>query len=336
MLQINTLKIASPLFLAPMAGLTHTVLRRLIISYGGIGLLSTEMLAAQRLPNDNPGISPFLVRTEAETPLSYQLVGGRVEDLGPAIETLHGLKADAIDLNMGCPAPFIRRMGAGSKLMESPEKVRTLVAEARKLTHLPLTAKIRLGEDLDENKLRDFCLMLEGEGLDLLTVHARLRGEAFCRKPRWQWVGKVKEWLTIPVVANGGIFSVSDAKKCLAASGADGLMIGRAAVTKPWLFAEIAKEVYNCDIPAPQVRLPFLYFEFVRILTESFMPERRLGRLKEFTHYFAKNYPFGHRLASVVQTSATVDEARERAIAFFMRNDADNMPKEVIVESDRE
>ncbi|HIJ78684.1 MAG TPA: tRNA-dihydrouridine synthase family protein [Deltaproteobacteria bacterium] len=325
-MQLKNLTIESPLFLAPMAGLTHTVLRRLIMAYGGMGLLSTEMLAATKLPRENAEISPYLVRSAVETPLSYQLLVCRVEDLGPAINALHGLRADAVDLNLGCPAPFVRRMGAGSKLMESPAKVRALVAEARRLTSLPLTAKIRLGEDLDEAKLRDFCLMLEGEGLDLLTVHARLRGEAFCRKPRWQWVGKVKEWLTIPVVANGGIFSVDDARKCLAESGADGLMIGRAAAIKPWLFAEIAREVYGASIPAPEVRLPVLYLEFVRILIESFLPERQLGRLKEFTHYFAKNYAFGHQLASAVQPSHSVAEARERALAFFVRNDPDNVP----------
>ncbi len=237
--------------------------------------------------------------------------------MAPAIEVLHTLKADAIDLNLGCPAPAVGRSGAGISLMERPEDVRALVAEARKRTMLPLSAKIRLGLELDERKLRDFCTMLEDEGIDMLSVHARLKKESFDRRPRWEWVARVKDWLTIPVVANGGIFSVQDAEDCLRVSRADGLMLGRGAVTRPWLFAEIARDVYGCTVAEPAVSLQKVYGTFLELITEHFRPERRLGRLKEFTHYFAKNYQFGHLLATRVQSSASVDEARERAGIFF-------------------
>lgn len=319
-LKLKDLAVSPPLFLAPMAGLTHTALRRIILGFGGVGLLSTEMLSAIRLPSDNPAISPFLARAEEEQPLSYQLLLSRISDVAPALDKLHRLKADAIDLNLGCPAPTVRRLGAGSRLMEEPAAVQALVAEVRRRTPLPLTAKIRLGEELDAAKLVGFAKMLEDEGLDLLSVHARLRGEPFCRRPRWDWVGKVKSSLTIPVIANGGIASVDDARRCLAESGADGLMIGRAAARKPWLFAEIAREVYGADIPAPAVQPAAVYLDFYRLLVESFRPERRLGRLKEFTHYFAKNYIFGHQLASAVQSSQSMDQAYERATGFLAKN----------------
>ncbi len=319
-LRLKGLEISPPLFLAPMAGLTHSVLRRLILELGGIGLLSTEMLSAARLPSENPQISPYLVRSAQETPLSYQLLLSRVAEVTPAIAKLHVLGAQAIDLNLGCPAPTVRRMGGGSCLMEDPALVQGLVAEARKQTDLPLTAKIRLGETLDEEKLRNFCQMLEGEGIDLLSVHARLRGEPFVRKPRWPWVGKVKGWVNIPIIANGGIFSVEDARNCLAQSGADGLMIGRAAAIRPWIFAELAHAVYGLGPEVGVVNKPALYLRFVELLEESFLPERRLGRLKEFSHYFAKNYPFGHSLASAVQSSGSVAEAKERACGFFAKN----------------
>ena len=305
-----------------MAGLTHSALRRLILEQGGIGLLSTEMLSAARLPSESPQLSPYLVRSPQETPLSYQLLVSREAEVAPAIAKLHALGAQAIDLNLGCPAPTVRRMGAGSRLMDEPALVRALVAAARKQTDLPLTAKIRLGETLDEEKLRDFCRMLEGEGIDLLNVHARLRGEPFVRKPRWPWVGKVKGWVNIPVVANGGIFSLEDAKNCLAQSGADGLMIGRGAAIQPWIFAELAREVYGLAVEVPVLNKMALYLRFIELLEESFLPERRLGRLKEFTHYFAKNYPFGHHLASAVQSSASLAEAKERASLFLSRYEA--------------
>jgi tRNA-dihydrouridine synthase B len=178
-----------------------------------------------------------------------------------------------------------------------------------------------LGETLDESKLKNFTRMLEGEGIDMLTVHARLRKESFCRKPRWEWVGKIKKWLTIPVVVNGGIFSVDDGHNCLDLCGADGLMLGRGAVVHPWLFHEIANEIYNIDLPQLTADRPSIYFSFVDLLEQRFRPERQLGRLKEFTHYFSKTYPFGLRLASAVQSSKSMHEARERAAAFFTKTD---------------
>jgi nifR3 family TIM-barrel protein len=316
-IQVRNLTIDPPLLLAPMAGLTHSALRQIIAGFGGAGLLSTEMLGAKRLPTESPRVSPYLVRTASERPLSYQLLFAAAGELAPAIEALHGLKADAIDLNMGCPAPSVDKIGAGVRLMEQPEEVRRMVAVARKLTPLPLTAKIRIGVELDERKLRYFCAMLEGEGIDMLSIHARLKNESFARRPRWECIAKVKEWLTIPVIANGGIFSVRDAENCLRVSGADGLMLGRGAAIKPWLFAEIARGLCDSKIMEPTVSLSEMYHNFVDLLNGLFRPEHRLGRLKEFTHYFAKNFQFGHHLASRVQTSTSVEEARERAAHFF-------------------
>jgi nifR3 family TIM-barrel protein len=324
-LKIRDLTINPPLLLAPMAGLTHSALRTLLLDFGGVGLLSTEMLAARRLPAENDSLSPFLMRTRRENPLSYQLLVTKEDEVAPAVEAVHRFGAAAIDLNLGCPAPRVRRGGGGSSLMDEPEKVRSIVARTRLETDLPLTAKIRLGETFSEEKLCDFCLMLEGEGIDLLTVHARLRKEPFCRKPHWAWVAKVKKWLSIPVIANGSVLSVSDAKKCLQVSRADGLMIGRGAAFTPWLFADIGREVYGLDVEPLQISLPEMYGRFVLALSDRFVPERRLGRMKEFTHYFAENYAFGHTLAVKVQSSSSVLQGWQRALDFFQRNDKEGL-----------
>ncbi len=322
-LSIRNLTLSPPLLLAPMAGLTHSALRSVIAGFGGVGLLATEMLSARRLPAENNEISPYLIRTESEKPLSYQLLVTSGEEVEPAVEALHRFGADAVDLNLGCPAPRVRSAGGGSCLMNEPDIIRRIVTTARKKTQLPLTAKIRLGENLDAQRLKNFCHMLEGEGIDMLTVHARLRKEGFNRKPRWDWVGRVKQWLGIPVIANGSITSVKDARACLAISGADGLMIGRAAAERPWIFSELARGLYGVETPAADVVLPAVYRQVLTGLVSRFRPERRLGRLKEFTHYFARNYTFGHHLASSVQSSGSIDEAWMRASAFFAVNDPD-------------
>jgi tRNA-dihydrouridine synthase len=308
-----------------MAGLTHSALRTLLLDFGGVGLLSTEMLAARRVPAENARVSPFLFRTERERPLSYQLLLSSEEETPPAVEALHRLGADAVDINLGCPAPRVRKGGGGSSLMDRTDQVRRIVASARGATSLPLSAKIRLGERFDAPALRDFCRMLEGEGIDMLTVHARLRKESFSRPPHWSWVARVREWVSIPVIANGGVLSVADAEKCLAITGADGLMIGRGAAFSPWLFADIAVRVYGREMRGMEKNLPEVYGRFVRALVERFRPERRLGRLKEFTHYFAANYAFGHNLAVAVQTSGSLEQAWQRAMEFLGRHDPEGM-----------
>ncbi len=319
-IQVRSLQIDPPLLLAPMVALTHSALRQLILGFGGAGLLSTEMLSAKRLPAENRLASPYLVRTALERPLSYQLLTAKVKEIGPAIDVLHSLQADAVDLNLGCPAPAIGKFGAGARLLEQPDDVRNLVAEARKRTALPLSAKIRLGIDLDERRLRDFSVMLQDEGIDMLSVHGRLTKESFSRKPRWDMIGKIKSWLTIPVIANGGIFSSEDAEKCLRLSGADGLMLARGAAIKPWLFADIARRLCGSDIAERTVSLPEVYHRFCDLLNEHFLPEHRLGRLRQFIRYFGLNYEFGHHLISRVLTSSSIDEARARADLFFEQN----------------
>jgi len=324
-IKIRNLLIDPPLLLAPMAGLTHSALRRIMIGFGGVGLLSTEMLSAKRLPTENPRISPYLIRTERESPLSYQLLTSTDKEIGRAIDALHAFKADAVDLNMGCPSRAVSKFGAGVMLMEKPDEVRRIVAEARKRTALPLSAKIRLGSDADSGKLKTFCSMIEGEGVDMLTVHARFKHEPFARNPRWAYIAEIKECIKIPVIANGGVFSVEDAEKCLRVSGADGLMLGRGAVIRPWLFAEIAGSVFGGDITERVVSLPDVYAAFLEALNADYRPIYRLGRLKEFTHYFARNYKFGHSLATKIQSSSSMDEARERAWTFFANNSEESM-----------
>lgn len=300
-----------------MAGLTHSALRRIMTNFGGVGLLSTEMLSAKRLPTENCRISPYLIRSETENPLSYQLLTSNDKEISRAIDKLHACKADAVDLNMGCPSTAVGKFGAGVMLMEQPDEARCITAAARRCTSLPLSAKIRLGSDPDSRKLKAFCSMLEGEGIDMLIVHARFRHEPFARNPRWEYIAEIKECIKIPVIANGGIFSVEDAERCLRISTADGLMLGRGAIIKPWLFAEIARTVYGSDVTPPAVSLPDMYAAFSEALNADFRPIYRLGRLKAFTHYFARNYKFGHSLACRVQSSSSMEEARERAWAFF-------------------
>lgn len=316
---IRNLEISPPVALAPMVGITHTAFRSLVQKEGGVGLFFTEMLAAKRLPHDSENHSPLLIKGEADRPLIYQIFIFSENQVGPAIDKLHQLGADGIDLNAGCPAPMLRKQGAGDSLLDNPGLMRKIVSKIRKATILPLSVKMRLGHPGAKEKNLGFCRMLEDQGVDFLTIHARMRGEKFCRKPRWGDIAYVKNDLSIPIFANGGIFSAKDAKRCLEESGADGLMIGRGAVIRPWLLAEISSQIYGCKINSVPTPRPELYFRYSEFLIEKFGVERRLGRLKQFTHYFAGSYLFGHYLATSVQKSSTFEEALDNATVFFNR-----------------
>lgn len=317
-LNLRGVEISPPIALAPMVGLSHSALRSLVQEAGGVGLLFSEMLAARRLPHDNENCSPLLVRSPGEQPLFYQFVTASADYVPAAVEKLHRLGAQGIDLNLGCPAPNMKRQGAGISLAEDPAELSKVLKALRRSTDLPVSVKIRLGDSVDTAGSRNFCRLLQDEGVDLITIHARLNGEKFCRRPRWAMIGEIKDAVSIPVLANGGIFSVEDARRCLALSDADGLMIGRGAGENPSLCAEIAKDVYGEEVGSQLCRRD-IYFKFIGLLEERFAPERRLGRLKQFTTYFAAPFTFGHHLAAAIQASTSIDQAKERAAVFFSR-----------------
>lgn len=319
-MKIGNLEIDPPLALAPMVGLSHSALRSLLVELGGVGLFFTEMLSAKRLPSENETISPYLIRSMEEWPLFYQLFLNDWKLVETAVEKLHTINANGIDINFGCPAPKLRKQGAGSVITEDFNNVSRIVRAIRNCTNLPVTVKIRLGCESAQDRFVDLCKLIESEGADCLTIHARFNGQKFCRKPNWSWIGSARKAISIPIIANGGIFSVEDAKRCLYESGADGLMLGRGAVCKPWIFSEICNTLYNNKAAAKPVDPGNIYRRFVMLLIERFAEEKRLGRLKQFTHYYATLFSFGHQLATNVQTSSTIEQALDRAEKFFSDN----------------
>ncbi len=314
---IRGLEISPPIALAPMVGLSHSAFRSLVRAEGGVGLFFTEMLAAKRLPHDNASCSPLLIRSVEERPLIYQIIAANDAEIEPAVRKLHTLGAEGIDLNLGCPAPVQRRQGAGAMLAANHRQLGKVLHTLRKSTELPVSVKIRLGQKPDIDELRSFCLFLETEGVDMITIHARLDGEKFCRKPRWEIIGEIKDAVSVPILANGGIFSITDAKRCLKLSRADGIMIGRGAVERPWLCCEIAKYVYGIDTGVIPRESSEIYAQFITLLEQRFAPERRLGRLKQFTRYYAASFQFGHHFAASIQNCNSIEQARRRAAIFF-------------------
>ncbi len=326
---IRGLTIDPPLVLAPMTGLTHVVLRQLISGFGGCGLFTSEMLSCRAIPHDSLKHSFFLKRLASQRPFFYQLVGNTPETMAKAVEHLEntvdetGQGPDGFDINFGCGAPKIRNSGSGAGLMRDTGNAARVVAACRKITSLPLTAKIRLGWEQEKpGELTRFAQMLEDEGIDAITLHPRLAKEKFKRRARWQYVGMIKNELRIPVIGNGDINSSGDVLKRMKETGCDGIMIGRLAISRPWIFNVISGAESHKSVNL-KINLKELYLEFIHLLEEHFPDERRIGRLKMFTHYFAKNFKFGHNLASAVQNTENINEAAQKALSFFRLNHAE-------------
>ncbi len=314
-LTLRNLQLTSPVALAPMVDYSHSALRTLVQECGGTGILYTEMLSIRRLPSETARHCPLLVTTPREQPLFYQLVGSEPERLPEAVAKVHTLGGAGIDLNLGCPAPRIRKMGAGAALVANRERLGAMLKTLRRETTLPLSVKIRLAHPAGES-FPSFCKMLEDEGVDLITIHARRPGEKFCRKPDWPAVAEGRRVVSVPVFVNGGIFSVDDARQALEQSGANGVMVGRGALIRPWLCREITDALQGRETVTEYTEKT-VYFRFLSLLGERFTARQCLDRLKYFTKYYSKLFPFGHGFYSKIINSSSMEEAEEHARVFF-------------------
>lgn len=236
----------SKLFLAPMEGLADCVLRDVLTRLGGYDGAVTEFVRVSNtlLPQKTfrrlcPELANFS-RTFAGTPVVVQLLGSDPACLAENAEQLAALSPAGIDLNFGCPAPTVNRHGGGAMLLDDPEHLGRIVVAVRKAvpTSIPLSAKMRLGVS-DTGKAIECAQALATGGICSLVVHARTRDEGYKPPAHWGWVARIREAVNVPVVANGDVWTSEDAVRCREVSGCQDLMIGRGAVSDPFLARRI-------------------------------------------------------------------------------------------------
>ncbi|MDR1858203.1 MAG: tRNA-dihydrouridine synthase family protein [Treponema sp.] len=226
-----------PFMLAPMAELSHRALRELVEGFGGCDEYFTEMISAPALLAGGPFERWYTDNGPCPQRLVYQLVGADSGQIARAAALLDRLECRGIDLNMGCCAPLIRKTGAGITWMASIDRAGELVKQVRRAVKRRLSVKIRVGLTDDFGYLVNFCRRLEAEGVELIVLHPRTASEKLKRLARWDYVGALRGELRIPVAGNG---DVADAEGLAsrAAGPCDGVMVGRAAVRQPWIFAQ--------------------------------------------------------------------------------------------------
>ena len=247
-MRLGSYEIENPLVLGPMAGVTDWAFRTICAELGA-NITVTEMVSSRALVYKDQK-SAALLRKNAGSLCGAQIFGNNPEIMAEAaVMALEISGCDFLDINMGCPMPKIANSGDGCGLMRTPELAGEIVTKVVQAVKVPVTVKCRLGWDKGSLNVIDFTKRMEDNGAAMVTVHGRTRGMLYSGVADWDYITKVKQNLTIPVIANGDIVSGETAVKCLKRTGADGIMIGRATFGDPWIFAEAKAAMAGQPVP---------------------------------------------------------------------------------------
>ena len=332
-LQIGRHTIGSPVVLAPMAGITNRAFRRLCRQYADAGpdpagavttgvtqsLFVSEMVTSRALVERTPLSMKLIEHDPDESPRSVQLYGVDPATVGAAVRMLVSEnRADHIDLNFGCPVPKVTRKGGGAALPWKTELFRAIVSEAvREATPyaVPVTVKMRKGIDSDHLTFLEAGRIAEGEGAAAVALHARTASQAYSGQADWSAIKALKQVVTsIPVLGNGDIWSAQDAIAMVEATGCDGVVVGRGALGRPWLFTDLAAAFAGSGARVQPTlgQVAQTLRQHTEYLAEYHASELKACRdIRKHIAWYLKGFPAGHdvrhRLA-LVDSMATLDD----------------------------
>ena len=243
MFKIGNIEIKNQVVMAPMAGITNMAFRKIIKDFGA-GLVYSEMVSDKALCYGNTKTIDMLQVDDGEHPVSIQLFGGEVETMVKAAKFIdQHSNCDIIDINMGCPVNKVLKADAGSKLLLYPDKIYEIVKGIVDNVSKPVTVKIRSGFDSKHINAVEVAKLIEKAGASAITIHGRTRSQMYEGKADWKIIADVKAAVKIPVIGNGDVRSVEDAKRMLEETGVDAVMIGRAALGNPWLIKQVVQSL---------------------------------------------------------------------------------------------
>jgi tRNA-dihydrouridine synthase B len=329
-------RLASPLFLSPLAGYTNLPMRLTLRELGGLGWATTDLVNARSLLERNPTALKLVASCPADQPLAIQLFGSVPEEMRDAAVMCQELGVQAVDINMGCPVKKVTKIGGGSAMMTELAKTAELVRGMVAATRIPITAKMRLGWDEENLTAPDLARALEDAGAAAIFVHGRTRAQGFGGRVNLAGIRRVVEAVrAIPVIGNGDVTTPEAARHMLEATGCEGVSVGRGAFYDPWIFRRTECYLRTGELPAEpdfteRLRVLRRHFD---LYCEFYGEERGARLFRKVAPWYAKRFgpakPFKQRILAIT-SRADFEAAIAEYLAWrapFCDEKGDLLPK---------